>query len=273
MVNDSIPTSKAHFAFFQSMIRQQLPFVFVRFSDGELEIIRNRRLEINETQVIWRNGIKLDHTYPVHDVKVFDPRFHQHFRRALIAAAEHRGENYFKGIPARHNDAVEDRDYMIKLNAGDLNRLTFADLFLNENYRKFLHKVVPLFSEYRHVSVLGNFRMQPHLHNQNWKLISIPDNFIANYMDVFEDVISRLQSLPEKSLVLLSASSLSNTIGMRLSLVRRDLTCIDIGTTMHGMMGLGGSSRAYHVHAERLSGSNAIRKLRFRLKGDYRLRW
>lgn len=272
-MNESIPTSRAHFAFFKSLIHQQTPFVFVRFSDGELEIIRNRRLEINETQVIWRNGVTLDHMYPIHDIKTFDPSVHQHFRNALVASAEYRSDNYYKGIPASHNDAVEDRDYMIHLNDGNLTRLTFADLFLNQNYRKFLNDVVPLFTKYQDVSVLGNFRMQPQLHNMNWKHISIPDNFIANYNSIFNEVIDQLESLPENSLLLLSASSLSNTVGMRLSFIRPDITCIDIGTTMHGVMGLGGRSRAYHVHAEQLSSSNALMKIRFRFKSDYRLRW
>ena len=272
-MNDAVPNSKSHFVFFESLIRQKIPFVFVRFSDGELEIIRNRRLEINETQVIWRNGVKVDHMYPIHDVKVFDPGIHQNFRTALLASAQHRSENYYKGIPARHNDAIADRDYMIDLNGGSIEGLTFSDLFLNENYRKFLRNVVPLFTEYQNVSVLGNFRMQPQLFNQNWKLISIPDNFIADYELVFANVTNQLEALPDNSLVLLSASSLSNTVGMRLSMVRPDLTCIDIGTTMHEIMGLGGSSRAYHVHAEPLRRSNALKKVRFRFKGDYHLKW
>ena len=49
-----------------------MPFQFVRFSDGETEILESRYLSINDGKVHFR-GMVHDIDYPEHDKKLFDP--------------------------------------------------------------------------------------------------------------------------------------------------------------------------------------------------------
>lgn len=267
-----VPNADRDFKEFKIKLTSQKPFTFIRFSDGEMEIIRNERLEINESQVIWRHGV-INHSYPVFDAKLFDPESQQDFRLDLLSSAKHKGFNYFKGIPASHNNLVADRDLMVSLNEGLDANITFADLFLNSNYKKFLREIVPLLHKFSHVVVIGNYRMRPEYENPNWKHVKIPDNFFLSYDEVFAMASEEILKFPEGALVLSSASSLSNVLGAYVDINREDLTFLDIGTSLHGHMGMETGIRAYHVHAQPWTPANFLKKLRFRLKSDYKMKW
>lgn len=268
----NIPNADRDFKLFKIKLTLKEPFTFIRFSDGEMEIIRNERLEINESQVVWRHGV-INHSYPVFDSKLFDPETQQDFRLDLLSSAKRKGRNYFKGIPASHNNLVADRDLMVSLNEGLDSNITFADLFLNSNYKKFLREIVPLLHEFSNVVVIGNYRMRPEYENQNWKHVKIPDNFFLRYDDVLRETTEAILNFPEGALVLSSASSLSNVLGAYVDTKRKDLTFLDIGTSLHGHMGMETGIRAYHVHAEPWTPTNVLKKLRFRLKADYKMKW
>lgn len=266
------PDPDRDFQTFQSNLERQIPFTFVRFSDGEMEIIRNERLEISETTVRWRKG-EVSHKYPTFDAKLFEPGLHQKLRGDLIVAAKYRAAGYYKGVVTRHNDAVADRDLMISLNGTSLDGLTFTDLFLNSNYRSFLKVIAPLFQQFYPVYIIGNYRMQPSLMNTHWHLIAVPDNFFLSYDETLDRVWKAVRDLPPGALVLSAASSLTNIVGHRLHQRRPDITFLDIGTSLHSHMGLQGSIREYHAHAERWTFRNALRKFYLKNKRDYRLVW
>lgn len=266
------PTSKSDLNRFRFMLNSKKPFTFVRFSDGEMEIIRNETLIIKDKRIEWRKG-NFESTLPEYDSKTFMPSLHQSFRVALIASAQFHAETYFKGVPTRHNRMISDRDLMTALNGGTSRNLTFADLFLNANYKYFIHKIMPIFDTFKSVTVVGNFRMQPKLHNSIWNHIAIPDDFIPIFADVQSDSLQKIKGLEQGSLVLCSASSLTNVLGCNLVQSRPDLTVLDIGTSMHGLMGLDSTIRSYQIEMQPWNFSNAKAKLRYKLSRGYRPRW
>ena len=254
------------------MLEKKSPFVFVRFSDGETEIIKNYHLEISEHKVIWSGGI-VNHGYPAFDRKTFNPITDQEFRADLLKSAVENGKNYFKGIPATHNRALRDRNLMIRLNGGLSTSLTFADLFLNGNFQAFRHQIVPLFDTFHNVAVIGNYRMQPHIYRKSWRHIKIPDDFFVTYPQVKKTVWQAIQELPQSTLVLSSASSLSNIMGYFIFSNRPDITFIDIGTSLHDLMGIQTGIRGYHIELEKWTLSNCLRKLWYKRAKEYFLKW
>lgn len=266
------PSARQDFRQLETLLSEQIPFQFIRFSDGEMEIIRNERLEIVEGRVTWSKGV-VEHSYPAFDFKSFDPALHQKFREDLLASARGRSERYFKGVPARHNRALSDRDLMIALNGGSLEGLTFADLFLNGNYVRFRRRIVPLIQQFDNVLVVGNYRMQPTIMNRNWRLVPIGDNFFSSYEATMQATLQQVLQAPAGTLVLASASSLTNVLGHWVSRERRDMTLLDVGTTLHDQMGMESGIREYHVVAQSWSRATARRKLRYRLSAGYRLKW
>lgn len=266
------PKGHEHFAALAQLLEAQSPFSFVRFSDGETEIIRNERLIIGHQKLEWRKGT-FEHHYPTYDQKTFEPDLHGQIRNDLINSASLKQEFFFKGIPASHNLAVADRDMMIDLNGGKLDNLTFADLFLNGNYKRFISQILPLLTSFFNVYVVGNYRMQPAMIGDTWRLIPVPDNFFQSYEVTLSSVLNSVEHVPTNSLILSSASSLSNILGASLRVTRSDITFIDIGTSLHSLMGMDSRTRRYHVAIEPWTRQNSLKKLKNMASRDYRLRW
>lgn len=248
------------------------PTTFVRFSDGELEIIRNNPILIKDGVVQWSRGT-LKAGYPQHDSKSFVPNRDQALRADLIASATYRSPGYFKGTVTSSNRAVEDRNYMIELNGGDTQGLTFTDLFINENYLWFLRQVLPLFTGHKNVTFLGNFRAEVSNLSSDWSHIPLGDDVFPDYKGVMPLLISRLQELGSGSVVLSSASSLSNILGHKLHQTRPDITFVDVGTSLNPFIGLGRTTRAYQTQLLPWNSKNISRKLKYQLFGNHRMKW
>lgn len=257
---------------FNSFLARGAAFTFVRFSDGETEILDNHFLELGKSGVIWSKG-KSGYRYPDYDLKRFEPGEHSGLRSMLIESAKYTSDNYFKGIPARHNNANSSKQKLIELNGGSERNLTFADLFVNSNYPHFLRTTVKALQSRENVFVVGNFRMRVELVAEDWRLVSIPDDSFSAYEEVISKTLETLSALPSGSIVLSSASSLSNVIGWKMQAIRPDLTFIDIGTALHPQMGMGDSVREYHSQMLPWSPKNWRSKLGYHLNGSARLKW
>lgn len=267
MLTIPAPDPIEHLDQFRQFLQAKTPFCFVRFSDGEIEILRNRYLEIAGGRTVFR-GAEFQNNYPDFDSKTFDPRIHQNVRRDLLEAALFRGKTYFKGIPTAHNDALRDREFLLRLNGGFDSNMTFADLFLNSNYRTYRESVVPLFQQYQNIYVIANFRAKLAGILDSAKHIAIPDNFFRSYDQVSVDVFEKLKKSEDGSLILSSASSLSKIMGFWLYKAGKNVTFLDIGTSINDLLSLSHNTRAYH--SEEMSW---IRRISYRRERGYRIKW
>jgi hypothetical protein len=263
---------KIDFSNLSQILRNKKPFTFIRFSDGEMDIIKNRKVHIGKNIVQWNENIVF-HDYPIFDYKDFDPAKNQEIRSALLVSAQHYGENFFKGLPAKHNNAVMDRDLMIEYNGSRLNNLTFADLLINQNFLQFRKVFLPLFLNFSNIHYVGNFRATPKMFSPQCSIIPVQDNFFKNYQVELSRLITDIERTPSHSLILLSASSLSNILGYKLHSSRPDLTVLDVGTSMHDLVGLGNGNREYHNLLFNWSLKKVYRKQRYKLSKHYKLVW
>jgi hypothetical protein len=260
------------FELIKRLLEKKDPFTYIRFSDGEMEIIRNQRLFIGDGRISWSKGEVL-FSYPDFDFKDFLPERDEKLRTDLLASANFKNPFFFKGIPTSHNNALEDRKLMVKLNGETEENLTFADLLINENFLAFRKQLIPIFASFPHVHYFGNYRAHPELVSKNWKLVPLQDNFFENYETVLDISIARLSGLPADSLILSSASSLTNIVGHQLYKCRPDLTFLDIGTSMHDLVGMQSGIREYHILLSRNTPKNLIRKIRLISNPNFRLKW
>jgi len=248
-------------------------FCFIRFSDGETEILRNNSLFIGPEYVSSSAGT-FKFNYPPHDFKDFNPVRDVEFRKELINAAKFKKINFIKGIrTSSNNNGIQDREMMIKFNNGDLSNLTFTDLLINSNYKEFRRVFLPLILNANSINLIANYRAVMTDINSTWNHIAIPDNFIPKYKQILDEVLRKIIKLPSGSIILSSASSLSNLIGHNLWAIRQDVTFIDIGTTIHDLVGMGSGNRSYHILNEKLSTKNIVSKVRYVLQEDYHLNW
>lgn len=272
-ISHVLPSGKGDLERFEKLVQARKPFTFIRFSDGEIEILRNRKLIIAAGVTEFRGKI-YSNQFPEFDQKRFEPKQSQDFRRDLLASATFCESGYFKGIPTKHNNALNDRDFMLRLNGGFSPQMTFSDLFLNSNFLHARSTILPLIvSSFEDLYVVGNWRciLQGYLHKG--ELVEIPDDFFSSYKQTLDFVYSKLKDAPKSSLILSSASSLSNIIGYRLRISRPDLTFIDIGTVLNDMLGLPLSTRAYHKLMNPKSVQEKIHTLRHKMSSKYKLMW
>jgi len=247
-------------------------FCFVRFSDGEMEILRNQELEIGP-DIVKTSAGKVNFSYPIYDFKNFSPERDTKFREKLIESAKYFAPGYIKGIPASSNSAIPDRDLMITFNTGVSRNLTFADLLINSNYKRFRRKFLPIFMERPNVYVVTNFRARIESNLHNWTLIPVSDNFIASYETDFNRIMAILTEVPPDSIILSSASSLSNLLGAEIWKIRQDITFLDIGTSLHDIFGLGFGIREYHQLIGKLNGRELLLRFKYKARKGYKMRW
>ena len=84
MLNHKIykPCAIKDIQLFKQNVKQKKPFCFVRFSDGETEIIRNRYLKINKGVTIFQGKVSKNN-YSDFDSKEFIPNLHNQIREDL----------------------------------------------------------------------------------------------------------------------------------------------------------------------------------------------
>lgn len=266
------PVAKRDFQELLSRFINNIPTTFVRFSDGELEILRNNPLSITDGVVEWRLGT-LNGRYPVHDNKSFVPSRDKKLRDDLMRSAVYQSSGFYKGVVTSSNRAKRDRDFMIQLNGGSLTGLTFADLLINENYPKFLRELLPLLAKNDGLVFIGNFRAEVSNLSKRWTHLPIEDNVFPAYDVVFPKLLEKLKELDAGAVVLSSASSLSNTLGHQLHQARPDITFVDVGTSLNPFVGLGEATRAYQTQLLPWTFKSASRKLKYHLLGNHRMKW
>lgn len=268
-----IPSGVRDLQRFKNLASLGSPFTFIRFSDGEIEILRNRKLIIAGGITEFR-GMSFSNQFPDFDQKRFDPRNGQDIRRDLLASAIFCGQNYFKGIPARHNRALNDREFMLRLNGGFTSQMTFSDLFLNSNFLSAREIFFPhLVSSFQDLLVVGNWRCELKGYLRKGRLVEIPDDFFSSYHQTLDAVEAELHDAPKAALILSSASSLSNVLGHRLRISRPDLTFLDIGTVLNDFMGLPLGTRVYHKLVNPRSLRDHFAAWRYRMNKEYQLQW
>jgi hypothetical protein len=264
-----IPSPEKDLQRITDLLKAGEAFCFIRFSDGEVEVLRNRYLEIDSGVTVFR-GRTFGNKFPEYDSKRFDPERHAQIRRDLLASAMMRAPNYFKGLPSKHNRAIIDREFLVRLNGGMCEFITFSDLLMNSNYPKFRRDIVPLFGKIENLAVMANYRAKLGGELAHAQHLPVEDNFFENYDEVMTGIFDRVSSLPEKTVVLSSASSLSNIIGMKLYRSRPDISFIDVGSAINDLLGLDSTTRAYHdvyVHSE------GPRARRYSRSVEYRIKW
>lgn len=271
-INNYIPDAKADLDRFIGFVKSRKPFTFVRFSDGEVEILRNRKLEIINGKTLFRGSVSRNN-YPVYDTKTFDPGQDSALRTDLIASATIRSANYYLGVPAKHNNAICDRDYIVDINGGMSKQITFSDLLMNSNYKRYRQELVPEFSNVPDLFLIANFRARPVDSLKDAKVVPVGDNFFREYETTIQNVIAMLKEIPANSMVLSSASSLSNIVGAMLYKLRPDITFIDIGTSLNDLLGLQSRTRLYHRSFFTINPIMLLKYLKYRLSGQHKIIW
>lgn len=222
-------------------------FAFTRFSDGEVFILQNKRLELNADHYIIGNN-KGGGWYNKEEQKKFLPAEHGFYRDKLIESLKFKKNNYYRGISCRCCIGEHDFKWQVDLAGGDDETLSWANLWNNGNYERFVNEMIPIFKKKDIVIVVNESANIEKLGFNIKKDFRVGTNCFINNYDIIEEMKKFItENKIENHVFLVSAASLSNLIIHQLYEFNDKNTYIDIGSTMNPIMEMEGwkGSRVY----------------------------
>ena len=228
---------REHFLFFTNKIRNKENFAFARYSDGEMYILQNKQLVLDEGVIQIGNQTQRGF-YQKADFKSFDPIHHAWLNDELIDAFKHKQPNYYKGISCSCCVGKENFDWQIELHGGDDDSLTWANLWVNANYPAFIMNTLPLFYS-RDCVFVGNENADISKFPFFVKDFRVGYNAMVNDYYKIEDIKQWIrENNIENHLFLFSASTFSNLAIYELFKTFPNNSYVDIGTCLAPMMNM-----------------------------------
>tara|TARA_R110000796_G_scaffold161094_1_gene277854 strand:+ start:3377 stop:4195 length:819 start_codon:yes stop_codon:yes gene_type:complete len=233
-----------------SLVSSKEPFAFSRFSDGEVTILRNKKLTLGngffvQADVHGENPYKVpENTYPEEERKHFDPESDSKFQKRLVESFVFKKRNYFKGIPPQNGifDTNHSWSFCVGLYGDkDHEHLSFTNVMINDNYKRFIYEMLPVFKNKKIVLVSNENSDLSNLPFDIVKHFPIGSNCIKNNLDLVEECKVWIQENGIKDhIFLFSASSLSNILCYELYKDFDNNQYLDIGSSLGPFLKLEG---------------------------------
>tara|TARA_B100000989_G_scaffold47307_1_gene30761 strand:- start:1143 stop:1946 length:804 start_codon:yes stop_codon:yes gene_type:complete len=223
-------------------IKNKDNFAFTRFSDGELFILQNKTVILAKDHYVT-GDIKGPNIYTEEEQKEFIPKKHGFFREKLIECYLHNQDNFFKGICTGTDPHVGDKNFnwMIKEHGGDHKNLTFSNLLINANYKRFIEEMVPLFVERDIIYVANKNANISKLPFEVKKHFTVGSNCMINDYNLAEEIKTYIDNNEVRDYIILcSAASLSNVVTYECFKNNSNNTFIDIGSCLNPLLDLDG---------------------------------
>mgnify|MGYP003138911516 FL=1 len=223
-------------------IQSKENFAFTRFSDGELFILQDKTLILADNHYVT-GEVTGPNRYTKEEHKEFYPDKHQFYREKLIECYRHNQDGYYKGICTSTDGHVgkENFDWMIDFHGGDHENLTFANLLINANYKRFVEELIPLLQNREVIYVVNELADTSRLPFEISKEFIIGSNCMINNYDTSESVRKYIEDNNiTDAIILCSAASLSNFIIYDCFKDNPNNTFLDIGSCLNPLLSLEG---------------------------------
>lgn len=201
---------------------------FSKFCDGEWAVLSNNPINNKE---FW-----------------FDPNNEkdQSKRQALLDAFQYKNDRYFVGITCVNVFGLDTHRQMVSLSGQDQDHLTWADIWVNSNYRYYLQNIVPLYNKKPVVlfcnrnAKMDHLPFTPYLHmpvdhnawEYNWDIIEVAENISKGLND---------------TIFLFCCGPFGNILCHKLTESNPNNTYLDIGSTLNPFIRSAGFDRDYYM--------------------------
>lgn len=238
------------------LVSSNEPFCFTRFSDGEITILRNKTVVLGDGYFIQgdlhgdQKNFVHPSSYNEEERKEFYPEKHLFFHKKLVEAFKFKKRNYFKGIPPQ-NALDGDRSWRFCIDLygpEDHEHLSFSNVMINDNYKRFIYEMLPVFVNKKVVLISNEKSNFAKLPFKIFKHYKIGSNCMINSYYLIDEIKQWIEEEKiENTLFLFSASSLSNLLGYELYKTYDKNQYLDIGSSLGPLLGLEGwrATRTY----------------------------
>jgi len=235
MENNKIKDFHSELDLFLTKIKNNVPFSLSRWGDGELMILERSFIDLR----IVKNGeFRYDPSLPIYD----------DIRNQLMESYTHIDENYYIGIACSCCVGEDKFEYMKRLSGQNESNLTWANIFVNSNYFKFLNDYTIEFGNHEIVMVVNHKADTSLLPFNVSKTYKVGTDAWLEDIKVLDEIKSNLK---ENQLYLIAAGPLANILTYELWKLNKNNTYIDIGSVYDTQMGMNGT-RGYHSGAPTL---------------------
>jgi hypothetical protein len=209
--------------FFHKLLTEKTPFALTRFGDGERGIIEGNPVGNSEFQ--YKNN-------------------NEFIRKELKYSFQLNFPNYYVGIPCPCCQPKERCEYMKKLSNLPDDKLTWANIFVNHNFKYFNDKIVPSLNGYEFICFVGHGKPD-NLPFRVDKFYNVHKNAHINNVDLLDEIPKMIKENEiNNGLFLISAGPFANILTARLYEFHTSNTFIDVGSVFDVYQGLG-ETRGY----------------------------
>lgn len=221
-------TFKGDFDKFVNMIKNGEHFALSRWGDGELTILENLPIDL----LAKGDG---EFKYDPNDPK------RQVAREVLMKSYTHQAKNYYIGVACQCCVGKEKFEYMKKLSGQQEENLTWANIFVNSNYKYFLSEFLPALKD-KKVILVANEKARANVKNLPFAVEQFygvgRDAWISNYPLIQYLQMQRGEFNIMDRVYLIAAGPFANMVTYEMSKNDPYNTYIDIGSTLDKILGL-----------------------------------
>jgi hypothetical protein len=232
---------KTEFQKFLNMLREGKNFAISRFGDGEFKILEGEPINLLDKA----NG----------EFKYQPNTQDELYRKALIASYKYKHPDYYVGIGCPCCVGQQRFELMKVHSEQNEENLTWANIFVNNNYQAFINDFIPELTKKpvvlvaHHKATLDKLPFTPAI------FFKIGPNAWRNdypLIDKIKTIISKHQL--KGGIFLFAAGPLANMLAHQLHAHEPENTYLDIGSTLDPLLGLG-------RHRGYLRGANTLNKI------------
>lgn len=215
---------------FANKLKSGENFSFSKYADGEWAVIKNQAINNKE---FWFN--------PNNDTD-------QEKRQALIESFQYKHPNYYVGISCPCCQGIETFNEMYEFSGQDEDHLTWANLWVNSNYKYYLSNILPLYQE-RDIVIFCNEKSQiENLPFTPYMVVPVKHNAWEYNWNLVEEAKSIMSIIPSKNmLVLFCCGPFGNILCHKLTEFNDQHTYLDIGSTLNPFLCSAGFEREYYL--------------------------
>jgi len=235
-------TFKGDFDLFVNKIKNNEHFALSRWGDGELMILENKPIDLrHKGDGEFRHDPTSESSLKMRDV--------------LIKSYTHKDKDYYIGVACQCCVGKEKFDYMRKLSDQSERNLTWANIFVNSNYKYFLNDLLPALDG-KKVILIANEKGFSNKDNLPFKVDQYycigTDAWISNSDLTYKLMMDIGEFNMRDYVFLFAAGPYANILTYELWKYNRNNTYIDIGSTLDKLLGLT-VTRLYLQGAETLN--------------------
>lgn len=219
-------TFKGDFDKFLNKIKNNQHFSLSRWGDGELMILEGRDIDLTKK---GDGEFKFDHT----------SEEHKKMREVLLNSYTYSDFEYYIGVACKCCVGEEKFEYMCKLSKQPEENLTWANIFVNSNYKHFVLDFLPILQNKKVVLVSNSKSKIDRLPFYVEKFFPVgTDAWVSNYSTslLIQEWIERENIVDH--VFLFAAGPFANILTYELWMKSKKNTYVDIGSTLDRHLGL-----------------------------------